>query len=122
MKKIITLILAVCAVACTVPQGEAQQAGDLLVPQRTGTTTIGLKPLTGGTYALINSGTATLTSGSVTVANANVTGSSVFLFTGSGTSSAGSLALGTVVTGTSFNIVSTSGSDGRAVFWWFLKK
>lgn len=122
MKNIITLIIVTLATAFAVPQVKAQQAGDILVPQRTGTSTISLKPLTGATYAVIRTGSATLTSGSATVTDGSVTAASVFLFTGSGTTAAGSLTLGPVVAGANFKIISTSGSDARTVFWWMLKQ
>ncbi len=116
-------ILCLALAFAAVPAVHAQTSGDVIVIQRSGTNTVSLPGLgSGAAYALIRTGTAALTSGSCTITDSNVTSGSIFHLQGVGTTNAGNLTLGTVVSGTSFQVVSTSGSDARVFHWWFLKQ
>lgn len=111
------------AAAFTPKPAQAQTAGDVLVIQRSGTTSVTLPGLpSGASYSIIRSGTIALTSGTATVADVNVTAGSIITLTASGTTNAGNLGVGTIVSGTNFGISSTNASDARKVFWWFLKQ
>lgn len=68
---------------------------------------------TGSTLTVVATGTAALTSGTVTVTNANAVTGSIILLNGIGVTNAGTLCVGAIQSGTGFGVSSTSGSDGR---------
>ena len=123
MKKYLSIILAVAACFLATPhQAKAQGLGDVFLLQRTGTANVALPAAPAGTsYVLFESGSATLSSGSATITNTAANPAAIFGFTGVGTTAAGTLTVGPIVSGTSFKIISTSGSDARVVYWWFVQ-
>lgn len=62
---------------------------------------------------------AAMSSGTVTVSNTAVTANSIILLTPIGAGS-GQISRGTIVSGTSFQINSSDGSDTRKVQWWII--
>ncbi len=86
-----------------------------------------LKLLTAGDKILIATGsnasigTATLSGGTITVSTTAVTSSSKIFISYSGTpTNPGYITTTNIVNGTSFDIVSSSGTDGSAVNWWII--
>jgi len=75
--------------------------------------------ISGGTNGRI--GTATLSGGTITVANTSVTANTKFLCTGVTTTNAGNLRVATVSAGSSFTIDSSSGTDARVVHYMLLE-
>lgn len=68
---------------------------------------------TGTTNLTLITGTGTLSSGTATIANTAVRSTSKILITPVGITNAGFVGLGTIVSGTSFGVLSSSGSDAR---------
>lgn len=86
-----------------------------------------LKLLTAGNKIFIatgsnaSMGTATLSGGTITVSTTAVTTSSKIFISYSGTlTNPGYISTANIVNGTSFDIVSSSGTDGSSVNWWII--
>ena len=80
-----------------------------------------IKLVTNGAYAATNLGKATLASGAVTVTNTFVTSASVIQLTHQNIGGTpGHLYVGTIVANSSFQILSTSGTDTSTIGWTIL--